>query len=101
MQIHPITSTGTPLDFEAALKRASAIAEEMLGESMLLSWYDRERDRNRRTMPVSATRVAPSIPSPQSLSRLRERDSQRWGTGCPIIAALLAKLYFRGGFSGA
>lgn len=45
MQIHRIATTGTALDFEAAIKRASAVAEELLGENMLLSWYDRERDR--------------------------------------------------------
>ena len=33
------------LDFNAALKLASAIARQQLGEdTMLLSWYDRERD---------------------------------------------------------
>ena len=33
------------LDFNAALKLATAIAEQRLGEeTMLLSWYDRERD---------------------------------------------------------
>lgn len=33
------------LDFTAALKLATRIAEQQLGEdTMLLSWYDRERD---------------------------------------------------------
>ncbi len=33
------------LDFNAALKLATAIAEQRFGEeTMLLSWYDRERD---------------------------------------------------------
>jgi hypothetical protein len=33
------------LDFNAALKLASAIAQQLLGDdTMLLSWYDRERD---------------------------------------------------------
>ena len=33
------------LDFNAALKLASAIAQQQLGDdTMLLSWYDRERD---------------------------------------------------------
>jgi hypothetical protein len=33
------------LDFNAALKLATAIAQQQLGdETMLLSWYDRERD---------------------------------------------------------
>lgn len=44
MKIHRIASTGTALDFDAAMKRASAIADELLGENMLLSWNDRERD---------------------------------------------------------
>ena len=33
------------LDFNAALKLSSVIAQQQLGdETMLLSWYDRERD---------------------------------------------------------
>lgn len=44
MKIHRIDSTGTSLGFEAAIKRASAVADELIGENMLLSWYDRERD---------------------------------------------------------
>ena len=33
------------LDFNAALRLATAIARQQLGEeTMLLSWYDRERD---------------------------------------------------------
>jgi len=33
------------LDFNAALKLATSIARQQLGEeTMLLSWYDRERD---------------------------------------------------------
>jgi hypothetical protein len=33
------------LDFNAALKLATAITQQQLGdETMLLSWYDRERD---------------------------------------------------------
>ncbi len=44
MKIHHITSSPTSLDFDAAIKHASAIADEMLGDNMLLSWYDRERD---------------------------------------------------------
>ncbi len=42
--MHRIASTGTSLDFDAAIKRASAVADELIGENMLLSWYDRERD---------------------------------------------------------
>lgn len=45
MQIHHLSSTGTALDFNAAIKRASAVAYELLGDNMLLSWYDRERDQ--------------------------------------------------------
>ena len=44
MKIQRIASTGTALDFDAAIKRASAVADELLGENLLLSWYDRERD---------------------------------------------------------
>lgn len=44
MKTHRVTSNETPLDFDAALKRASALADDLLGDNMLLSWYDRERD---------------------------------------------------------
>jgi len=40
-----LDSTELGLDFDAALKIASVIAQQQLGEeTMLLSWYDRERD---------------------------------------------------------
>lgn len=32
------------LDFGAALAHSEALARERLGDAMLLSWYDRERD---------------------------------------------------------
>lgn len=44
MEIHRIASTGTALDFDAAIKRASTVAAELIGENMLLSWYDRDRE---------------------------------------------------------
>jgi len=44
MKTHRIATTGTAPGFDAALKRASAIADELIGDNMLLSWYDRERD---------------------------------------------------------
>lgn len=44
MKTHHISSAGTALDFNAALRRATVIADELIGENMLLSWYDRERD---------------------------------------------------------
>lgn len=44
MKTHRIATTGTAVDFDAAIKRAAAVADELLGENMLLSWYDRERD---------------------------------------------------------
>lgn len=33
-----------PADHAAALRLANAVAQERLGEAMLLSWYDRDRD---------------------------------------------------------
>lgn len=40
-----LDSTELDLDFNAALQLATAIAQPQLGEdTMLLSWYDRERD---------------------------------------------------------
>lgn len=34
----------TIVDYRAAMARANEIASEQLGEFMLLSWYDRDRD---------------------------------------------------------
>ena len=40
-----LDTTELDLDFNAALKLATVIAEHQLGDTtMLLSWYDRERD---------------------------------------------------------
>lgn len=40
-----LDSAELTIDFNAALKLATAIAEQRLGDgTMLLSWYDRERD---------------------------------------------------------
>lgn len=33
-----------PLDFEQRLRLAAAVADGLLGDAMLLSWYDRDRD---------------------------------------------------------
>jgi len=44
MKMHHITVPETTINFDAALRRASELADEFLGEYMLLSWYDRERD---------------------------------------------------------
>ena len=44
MRIGKIAVSDSALDFDAALKRAKAEAEEQIGENMLLFWYDRERD---------------------------------------------------------
>jgi hypothetical protein len=44
MKTHHIASAMTAIEFDTALERASQVANELLGESMLLSWYDRERD---------------------------------------------------------
>jgi len=44
MKIQRIVSPETALDFDAAIKCASAVADELIGDNMLLSWYDRERD---------------------------------------------------------
>jgi hypothetical protein len=44
METCNITVTETELDFDVALRHATALADERLGENMLLSWYDRERD---------------------------------------------------------
>ena len=45
MKTLSVDATELAIDFNAALKLASTIAEQQLGEdTMLLSWYDRERD---------------------------------------------------------
>lgn len=44
MKTHHIDTAETILHFDDALRRATAVANGRLGENMLLSWYDRERD---------------------------------------------------------
>ncbi len=44
MKTHHINLPEITPDFNAAIKRATAVADEQLGDNMLLSWYDRERD---------------------------------------------------------
>ncbi len=39
-----IVSTEIAFGFDAAIKLATAIATDLIGENMLLSWCDRERD---------------------------------------------------------
>jgi hypothetical protein len=43
MKVHRITTPETASDFEAARNRALEVADEQLGDNMMLSWYDRER----------------------------------------------------------
>jgi hypothetical protein len=35
---------GWPLDFEQRRRLAATVADGLLGDAMLLSWYDRDRD---------------------------------------------------------
>jgi hypothetical protein len=44
MKIHRIAAPEVTADFDAAITRAAELADELLGDNMLLSWYDRERD---------------------------------------------------------
>lgn len=44
MKIHRIPATESPPDFETALRRASTVADGLIGENMLLSLYYRKRD---------------------------------------------------------
>ena len=44
MKILHISSPDLTLGFNQSLKLATAAAENLLGENMLLSWYDRERN---------------------------------------------------------
>lgn len=44
MQTLHLDATELALDFEACLKLANAIARHLLGEAMLLSFYDRDRN---------------------------------------------------------
>ena len=37
-----ISSPEITRDFDAAIRRTTAVADEMLGGNMLLSWYDRD-----------------------------------------------------------
>ena len=40
----PLAPQPSPADYQEAMKLANAVADERLGEHMLLSWYDRDRD---------------------------------------------------------
>lgn len=44
MQTLHLDADELALDFDASLKLANAIAEQQLGETMLLSFYDRDRN---------------------------------------------------------
>lgn len=44
MKIQHIDNPAAPLGFDAAMKLAQTTADKELGDNMLLSWYDRERD---------------------------------------------------------
>src|SRR3989338_10624973 len=59
MKTHRIASTGIPLDFDAAIKRASTVADGMIGENMLLSWYDRDRDLESPAHPTECHEGCP------------------------------------------
>ncbi|HIE55632.1 MAG TPA: hypothetical protein EYP90_10695 [Chromatiaceae bacterium] len=41
LELHP---DPPPKDYQEAMAIANRVAEEQLGEQMLLSWYDRDRD---------------------------------------------------------
>ena len=41
LELHPAPP---PKDYQEAMAIANRVAEEQLGEQMLLSWYDRDRD---------------------------------------------------------
>ena len=41
VELHPDPS---PKDYREAMEAANRVADEKLGEHMLLSWYDRDRD---------------------------------------------------------
>lgn len=55
-----ISSPEIALDFNAAIQLATALANHLIGENMLLSWHDRERD----------------LESPRGVSECHE--------GCPV-----------------
>ncbi len=44
VEIIELRPNPSPADYLAAMQLANAIADEKLGEHMLLSWYDRDRD---------------------------------------------------------
>lgn len=55
-----IASPEIVLGFDTAIKLATAVANQLIGENMLLSWHDRERD----------------LESPRGVSECHE--------GCPV-----------------
>ncbi len=44
VQVVEIMPTPAPADYQAAMAIANNKAQQQLGETMLLSWYDRDRD---------------------------------------------------------
>lgn len=44
VQVVEITPTPSPVDYQAAMAIANNHAQQQLGDTMLLSWYDRDRD---------------------------------------------------------
>jgi hypothetical protein len=44
VQIFNLAPDPMPADYRAAMKLAAKTAEETIGEHMLISWYDRDRD---------------------------------------------------------
>jgi hypothetical protein len=44
LTVLPLQPQPPPADYLAAMRIANAAAHERLGEAMLLSWYDRDRD---------------------------------------------------------
>jgi len=44
IQVSELVPVSSPLDYQAAMEPANNEAQQQLGEVMLLSWYDRDRD---------------------------------------------------------
>lgn len=44
VQIIDLQPDPMPADYRAAMKLATQIADDTIGENMLISWYDRDRD---------------------------------------------------------
>ncbi len=104
--LHP---DGGIVDYQEAMAVAREVAAERLGDSMLMSWYDRDRDLNHLPIQPNApaiasrtaisTTVSATAPPSRSISKtvVLSFSLPRWSgnpfiflTGCPALRERVA-----------